>query len=542
MMCAAPLGRLARIRRAVAALCTVVTVAPIAERTEAQVPPAGRAAASLPAPAQGRTAPRPIAVGQPVAPMTEPTPPVPVKHLRPVPVPVLAPVLPPPTFASGAEPGKAIHEPPIAPIAPPPAASAPAEVRPGVPPGFTPPPFVVVPPSTVPVDARHEPGQLLVMWATESAADAGVAYMAQTHSQRPARRYGLDQLGAVLAMFQLASDEAARTLRQVLRREQPNWTVDLNSRYGLPTGAGSKAPARLYAAQMLGLPADSAARTDLKIGVIDTDLDPTSLSPALATQVWKGKPPQRRNLLPPGVAPASPEHGTQVGLLMAGHALPNGFAGAAPSTPLYWAAALSQGPKGPITNSLWLAAAFDWLLAQDVKLVNLSVGGAGDAILQTVVARVLSRQVSVLAAAGNDPSPGAPTVYPAAYPGVWSITSVDAAGQPDAHATRNREAAFAAPGVDLWVPDVAAWAAPQPGGRYVSGSSFATALATGLVAHWPAEFWAMGAQARSQRLCEVAKAFAADRAVPPLKLACGPLHRDQSSGGARLSSGRAGAP
>ena len=80
----------------------------------------------------------------------------------------------------------------------------------------------------------------------------------------------------------------------------------------------------------------------------------------------------------------------------------------------------------------------------------------------------------LVAAAGND---GRNQVaFPAADPHVISVTAVDARKRRFVAANAGREIDFAAPGVDVLVP-----AAGGPG--YRSGTSYATAIATALIAH-----------------------------------------------------------
>ena len=184
-----------------------------------------------------------------------------------------------------------------------------------------------------PAEHSHEPGQLLVLWTDEESAREGLAWIAQREQLVPAERAPLAALGGVLAMFQLAGDDPARRLRDRLRAAQPLWVVDLNAR-ALPqqrddTGEARPRP-RLYALDMLGLaPAERRAPT-LRVGVIDTALDP-ALLPAESALWWNGSSVSVRSVLAASDTPAPPAHGHQVAMLIAGARLPNGFAGAAPA-------------------------------------------------------------------------------------------------------------------------------------------------------------------------------------------------------------------
>jgi hypothetical protein len=390
-------------------------------------------------------------------------------------------------------------------------------------------------PSAPIADDPYEPGQLLVMWPDEITATQGLAVMLLRYQQAPRQRAALDQLDAVLAMFQLPTTADALALREQLRREQPGWLVDLNARAEplQPAQASSEpmqgdpavlptattAPARLYALRMMGIvpPApDAGARPGelFRLGVVDTALDMASLMPGPAAHLWNGSRIVQHSVLESADTQAPTTHGMAVALLVAGAALPNGFAGAAPEIDIAWASAMRRSGGRTMSNSFLLAVAFNWLAGRQVTLINFSGGGAGDDILRAVVAKVLAKRISVVAAAGN--SPNAKPVYPAAYPGVWAVTAVDALGRPYVNASRGDYASFAAPGVDVWTPDatglLAQWQAGGASealpiaGRYGSGTSLASALAAGALAHLPREFWSLDVADRHQQLCRLMRA------------------------------------
>jgi len=118
----------------------------------------------------------------------------------------------------------------------------------------------------------------------------------------------------------------------------------------------------------------------------------------------------------------------------------------------------------------WLVQGLNWLVLQHVDVMNLSLGGLRNLILEAAIGRVLAAEIPVVAAAGND-RPDAPPVYPVAQEGVIAVTAVDA----DRHVYRKANHVdyirFAAPGVDVPVPRMDQEA-------YVSGTSFAAPLVT----------------------------------------------------------------
>jgi len=103
------------------------------------------------------------------------------------------------------------------------------------------------------------------------------------------------------------------------------------------------------------------------------------------------------------------------------------------------------------------------------------LGSPGDsAVVREAVAYALSKNVALVAAAGNDSVNR--VNYPAAYEGVVAVASVDASRQQLYFSNRGPQVAVAAPGYEV----VAAW----PGGKNVemTGTSASTALVSGAIA------------------------------------------------------------
>ena len=60
---------------------------------------------------------------------------------------------------------------------------------------------------------------------------------------------------------------------------------------------------------------------------------------------------------------------------MVGAEQSNGFAGSAPPVQTRWASAMRKLNGKATTNSLLLALALDWLIKQDMSLINMSLCG-----------------------------------------------------------------------------------------------------------------------------------------------------------------------
>ncbi|MEX1034262.1 MAG: S8 family serine peptidase [Cellvibrionaceae bacterium] len=95
-----------------------------------------------------------------------------------------------------------------------------------------------------------------------------------------------------------------------------------------------------------------------------------------------------------------------------------------------------------------LVRGLNWLVQQDVSVVNLSLAGPDNRILAAVIARLTNQGKVIVAAAGNQ-GPAAPPLYPAAYDGVIAATAVDGKQRIYRWANRGDHVDFAAHGVSV---------------------------------------------------------------------------------------------
>ncbi|MDB6045116.1 MAG: hypothetical protein JWM63_3667 [Gammaproteobacteria bacterium] len=172
-----------------------------------------------------------------------------------------------------------------------------------------------------------------------------------------------------------------------------------------------------------------------------------------------------------GGSPTPAAHGTAVASLMIGRS-PR-FHGAAPGSELYAADVYCGLPTGGAVDAV--ADALAWLVREHVPVINVSLVGPPNVMLENVVRMVIARGHVMVAAVGND-GPAAPPLYPASYPDVVGVTAVDARQRALIEAGRGRQVKFAAPGADM--------AAANPSQTFVSvrGTSFASPIVAGLLA------------------------------------------------------------
>jgi hypothetical protein len=164
-------------------------------------------------------------------------------------------------------------------------------------------------------------------------------------------------------------------------------------------------------------------------------------------------------------------HGTAVASLMIGRS-PR-FHGAAPGSELYAADVYCGLPTGGAVDAV--AEALAWMAREHVPVINVSLVGPPNAMLENVVRLVIARGHIVVAAVGND-GPAAPPLYPASYPDVVGVTAVDARQRVLLEACRGKQVKFSAPGADM--------SAANPAQSYASvrGTSFASPIVAGLLA------------------------------------------------------------
>lgn len=307
---------------------------------------------------------------------------------------------------------------------------------------------------------RIQKDQWLVMAAPEAFEElATEGYLFETVSELPG-------LGLVLAEVAAPSSFDITTVRQgVIDIVGSNRAeVDLNHIYTagrLSESLGEGISPR----SAINFPDDTDGLT-LRIGMIDSQVDVSHPSLKSAKIETKAFTPRGAEL---------PQfHGTAIASIIAGSGLD--YIGIAPNARLYAAGVFEQDPqRGEIASTVSLVRALDWLVSSGVDVVNISLAGPPNRLLESALERASSKDVTVLAAAGNG-GPSASPMYPAAYASVVAVTAVDTDGQVFRLANRGDYLDIAAPGV--------AMRHAKSGGGYAasSGTSFAVPFATAAVA------------------------------------------------------------
>lgn len=245
-----------------------------------------------------------------------------------------------------------------------------------------------------------------------------------------------------------------------LQALDPAAEITFNHVHAPASGAASVEGAAVPTA-VPAVPAGPVQAAGARLGLIDTGVDPEH--PALA-----GSRITQRGF---AGAPRPGAHGVAVASLMVGRS--GGFAGADPGGALLVADVFGAGPAGG--SSTALAQALAWMVERRVAVVNVSLVGPRNALVERAVARARARGLVLVAAAGND-GPAAAVLFPAGYDGVVGVTAVNARNQLLPETPRGAQVDFAAPGSDM------AAAGVQGGYVSVRGTSFAAPLVAGLLA------------------------------------------------------------
>jgi subtilisin family serine protease len=273
------------------------------------------------------------------------------------------------------------------------------------------------------------------------------------------RTQDLAELGVKITVLQTPRGWSARRGLKRLRKLDPQGTYDYNHVYLDSGGVGNSARPPLAS---VDTPQPGAeART--RVGIIDGGVDAAheSLRGSIVHRFGcEGE--YRPNA-----------HGTAVGSLLAGAAAH--FTGAAPRAELFAADVYCGRATGGSVDSA--AAALGWMARERVAVINVSLVGPRNALLERVVKSLVDRGYLIVAAVGND-GPASPPLFPAAYDGVLGVTAVDAKHRVLLEACRGKHLDLAAPGADL---EAAAEGQPE---AYVNvrGTSFAAPLVAGLLA------------------------------------------------------------
>ncbi len=268
--------------------------------------------------------------------------------------------------------------------------------------------------------------------ALSNAEKAGFQVIARTR---------LDSLDSEVVRLSVPKGMDGETALQRMKAIDANASYDFTHYYGLqftPQGARGATKSAMRNTKV----------GNLRVGMVDTAVGSHNL--LAATRV-------EQHDFGSGKAASPMEHGTAIASLLANKGASHIFA----------ANIFRGGASAPYTSADKIVSALDWLVGKNVSVINMSLAGPRNAILDKLIGRVSARGFVVVAAAGNG-GPSAPPAYPAALKDVIAVTAVDRNMHVYRYANQGGYITVAALGVDISAADI------KGGTASFSGTSFAT--------------------------------------------------------------------
>lgn len=290
--------------------------------------------------------------------------------------------------------------------------------------------------------------RLIVALVPDEQASQNVQTAATGAGYTLLRMTELQALGLKMLSFEMPDGVTGAQAIRFLEGAEPSSTVGINHAFFLQQSSAPAAGLE-YANALLDWPRGGCTAMG-PVGLIDSGIDPEA--PALVgTNVISRR-------FARGAA-AGKRHGTEVASVLANPTRLH-------RTTIYSADVIGQTPDGGVSAGAdSLVRAIDWLAGENVRVVNLSLAGPYNKLLNLAVNAAAARGMLMIAAVGNAGPTSAPQ-YPAGFEPVIAVTAVDASRRIYRGAVQGTHVDIAAPGVDVFVP-------LGESGRFVTGTSIA---------------------------------------------------------------------
>lgn len=301
-----------------------------------------------------------------------------------------------------------------------------------------------------------DPEELIVLTAKDPAV---LVARAQERGYVLRDVHPLAELEDTLVVLRIPEGTTIPEAIEEIERAVPGTTAGAHHVYRLQADTRSD---RRYAAQMINWP-PAGCRARARVGLIDAGVAPDH--PGLAD----GRVEQR-SFTGTATAPAT-DHGTVMAELLVG---PNRLRG----TTVYSANVIDPAlGAGDAAGVVAILRGVDWLAAKGVDIVNISLAGPRNKLLNRALGQAAADGMILVAAVGNL-GPRHPPQFPAAFPFALAVTAVDRDGKIYRDAIRGTHVDIAAPGVDILV-------SAQGRLKVSSGTSLAAPFVTGILATEP---------------------------------------------------------
>jgi subtilisin family serine protease len=293
------------------------------------------------------------------------------------------------------------------------------------------------------------------VWLVLAAPESVEAIEQKGFTVREVRK--LEHLDRVLIRIEAPADREPAKAQLALVAEAPDVRIDHNHLYRGVVGRDADAGTGAAGSRVPG---------SVAVGLVDSAIAPQH-------EALRRAAIEERDFVTYD-RPRPKAHGTAVASILVGESAT--VRGVIRGARLRVASVFFQDDAGGSTaTTTSLVRALDWLAGTGVRVINMSLAGPPNRVLEAAVDSVARKGIVVTAAVGNDGPTVAPR-YPAAYASVVGITAVDATNRIYLQSNRGRGVMFAAPGVAI---DVA-----RTDGGYgnESGTSLASAHAAGIFA------------------------------------------------------------
>lgn len=253
---------------------------------------------------------------------------------------------------------------------------------------------------------------------------------------------------------QLSADRAIKSV-------QPNYVYSLQQQ-----SAAEGDPAQYTLAKLNLRQAHTLAKGDnVLVAVIDSGIDVThpDLSGVIAGTFATFDPDEKPHT-----------HGTAVAGAIASQARLR-LMGVAPAARILAVKAFGTTDASAEGTTMNILKGLEWSMQNGARVINMSFAGPDAPVMRNVLAGAAKQGIILIAAVGNA-GPKSPPLYPGSDENVIAVSATDAEDKLFTASNRGTYISVAAPGVDILLP------APDQGYQVTSGTSFAAAHVTGIVA------------------------------------------------------------
>ena len=305
-------------------------------------------------------------------------------------------------------------------------------------------------------------------WAATAQA------LSEAYQLREAGNFPLNSIRVQCVVYDVPEDRPLDQVIEQLKRDPRVESVQINQVFA-GVKAGHSDPYAMLAYGATAIHAERAHRMatgkGVSVSVIDTGIDKDH--PDLRGRIVKTV-----NFVEGGEKTFAQDlHGTLIAGVIGARADDGvGIFGIAPEAEMT-AVKACWYPKGKNTTALcssWtLAKAIDFAITDRAQVVNMSLSGPADALLERLIDTAHERGIIIVAAAAQDATePG----FPAHHASVTAVVASNAKAEIHVPTWTKEKFLLAAPGIEILTT------APRESYDFLSGSSLAAAHVTGVVA------------------------------------------------------------